>query len=56
MHACSFHIYDHALFYLFYLLFIIKVGHDHVRATLFKQRPIFCHAYVINSAISCFMF
>jgi hypothetical protein len=31
-----------------------KIGHDHVRAMLSNQRPIFCHAYVMHSAISWF--
>jgi hypothetical protein len=55
MHACLHHIYNHA-FTLFVLIVIYpqKVGHGHVQATLFKQRPIFCHAYITHSAISCF--
>jgi hypothetical protein len=55
MRACLLHIYNHAftLFVLFCYL-SSKIGRDHVRVTLFKQRPIFCHAYVIHSAISCF--
>jgi hypothetical protein len=55
MHAYLFHIYNHAftLFALNHHLFS-RIGHDHVRATLFKQRPIIRHAYVIHSAISRF--
>jgi hypothetical protein len=55
MHACLFHIYNHAftLFALHHCL-SLRIGHGHVRATLFKQRPIIRHAYVIHSAISCF--
>jgi hypothetical protein len=30
------------------------MGHDHVHAMLFKQRLIFCHAYVMHSAVSWF--
>jgi hypothetical protein len=57
MHAYLFHIYNHAftLFALNYCLFS-RIGHDHVRATLFEQRPIIRHAYVIYSAKSFFMF
>jgi hypothetical protein len=40
--------------YLFYCNLSLKIGHDHVRAMLFKQRPIFRHAYVIHWAISWF--
>jgi hypothetical protein len=55
MHACLFHIYNHA-FTLFVLNCYVssRIGHDHVRATLFKQRPIIRDAYVIHLAISCF--
>jgi hypothetical protein len=55
MHACLCHIYNHA-FTLFVLIVIYprKIGQDHVQATLSKQRSIFCHAYVMHSAISCF--
>jgi hypothetical protein len=40
--------------YLFYCNLFTKIGHDHVRAMLFKQRPVFRHAYIMHSAISCF--
>jgi hypothetical protein len=55
MHACFFHIYNHA-FTLFVLIVIYprKIGYDYVQATPFKQRSIFRHAYVMHSAISCF--
>jgi hypothetical protein len=55
MHACLFHIYNHAFTLL--VLFVTypqKIGRDHVRVMLLKQRPIFCHAYIIHSAISYF--
>jgi hypothetical protein len=44
------------MLYLIYFICCLssKIGHDHIRATLFKQRPIFCHAYAIHSAIPCF--
>jgi hypothetical protein len=57
MHVCLFHIYNHA--FTLFTLFIDyhqKPVMIHVRAMLFKQRLIFCHTYVIHSAISCFMF
>jgi hypothetical protein len=53
MHTCLFQVYNHA-FGLCILVLSSKIGHDHVRAMLFKQRPIFHHAYVMHSAISCF--
>jgi hypothetical protein len=55
MHACLLHISNYAVT-LFVLIVIYprKIGHDHVQAMLFKQRLIFCHAYDIHSAISCF--
>jgi hypothetical protein len=40
--------------YLFYCNLSSKIGHDHVRAMLLKQRLIFHHAYVMHSAISWF--
>jgi hypothetical protein len=40
--------------YLSYCNLILKIGHDHVRAMLFKQRLIFRHAYVMHSVISWF--
>jgi hypothetical protein len=40
--------------YLSYCNLSSKIGHDHVQAMLFKQRPIFHHAYVMHSAIFCF--
>jgi hypothetical protein len=39
MHACLSHIYNHALPYLFLFVLFSKIGHDHVRAKLLKQRP-----------------
>jgi hypothetical protein len=53
MHACLLHIFNHA-FTLFVLIAIYsqKIGHVHARAMLSKQKPIFCHAYVMHSAIS----
>jgi hypothetical protein len=48
MQAYLFHIYNHA-FTLFVLNCYLssRIGHDHVRETLFEQRPIIRHAYVI---------
>jgi hypothetical protein len=42
------------LLYLFLLLFILEDrSWSCARATLLKQRPIFCHAHVIHSSIFC---
>jgi hypothetical protein len=55
MHACLLHIYNHAFtLFTFHCNLSLKISHDRVRATLFKQGPIFCHAYVMHSAISWF--
>jgi murein endopeptidase len=54
MHACLLQIYNHASLLFIYCNLSSKIGHDHVRPMLFKQRPIFHHAYVMHSAISCF--
>jgi hypothetical protein len=55
MHACLLHNYIHA-FTLFVLILIypresVMIMYEQ---RYFKQRPIFRHAYVIHSAISCF--
>jgi hypothetical protein len=55
MHACLLHIYSHAFTLFIFICYLSsKIGRDHVQLTLFKQGLIFCHAYVIHSAISCF--
>jgi murein endopeptidase len=54
MHACLLQINNHVSLLLIYCNLSSKVGHDHVRAMLLKQRPIFRHAYIMHSAISCF--
>jgi murein endopeptidase len=53
MHACLPQIYNHVPLLFIYCNLSSKIGHDHVRAMLFKQRPIFHHAYVMHSAIPC---
>jgi hypothetical protein len=54
MHACLLQIYKHASLLFNYCNLSSKIGHDHVRAMLFRQRLIFRHAYVMHSAISWF--
>jgi hypothetical protein len=39
MYACSLQIYNHVSFLFIYCNLSSKIGHDHVRAMLFKQRP-----------------
>jgi hypothetical protein len=57
MHACLLQIYNHVFTFIYLFIYCklsSKIGHDYVRAMLFKQRPIFLYAYVMHSAISCF--
>jgi hypothetical protein len=55
MHACLLHIYNLAFtLFIFIVIYLQKIGHVHVQAMMFKQRPIFCHAHVMHSAISWF--
>jgi hypothetical protein len=49
---CKFTIMLHL--YLFYCNLSSKIGRDHVHAMLFIQRPIFCHAHVMHSAMFWF--
>jgi hypothetical protein len=49
MHACLSHTYNHAFtLSILSVIYPQKIGRDHAQVTLFKQRPIFCHAYVIH--------
>jgi hypothetical protein len=55
MHAGLFHIYNHAFYFIYVNYYLSsRIGHDLVSVTLFKQRLIYRHAYIIHSAISCF--
>jgi hypothetical protein len=55
MHACLLRIYNHAFtLFIFIVIYPQKISHVHVRAMMFKQRLIFCHAYIMHSAISWF--
>jgi hypothetical protein len=50
---CLFQVYNH-VFTLHILISSSKIDHDHMRVMLSKQKPIFCHAYIMYSAISWF--
>jgi hypothetical protein len=55
MHAFLLHIYNHS-FTLFILIVVYprKSVMSMCEQYFFKQRPIFCHAYVMHSAMSWF--